>query len=118
MAGRSRGALRVHDHGETTADVTEGTPAGIGINWERCRYDWSEPGRVIATVIDSNVYAMPGSSWRITATATEPGSQVEMTWIRTFRHNPRGLFFGTLFRDRRQADLRSLCTSSDRQPGE
>ena len=88
----------VHDHGETTADVTEGTPTGIGINWERCRYDWSEPGRVIATVIDSNVYGIPGSSWQISAAAAEPGSQVTMTWIRTFRRNPRGLIFATLFR--------------------
>jgi hypothetical protein len=90
--------LIVHGHGHTTADVTEGTPAGIGINWERCRYEWSEPGRVIATVIDSNVYSTPGSSWQITATAAEPGSRVEMTWIRTFRRTPRGLIFGTLFR--------------------
>ena len=88
----------VHDQGETTAVVTEGTPAGIGINWERCRYDWSEPGRVIATVIDSNVYAVPGSSWQITATAADNGSRVDMTWIRAFRRNPRGLMFGTLFR--------------------
>ena len=27
--------LTVHALGETTADATEGTPAGIGINWER-----------------------------------------------------------------------------------
>ena len=53
---------------------------------------------MIATVIDSNVYAVPGSSWQITATGAEPGSQVEMTWIRTFRRNPRGLVFATLFR--------------------
>jgi len=49
--------LTVHALGETTAEATEGTPAGIGINWERCRYDWSDPGRVTATVTDSNVYA-------------------------------------------------------------
>jgi hypothetical protein len=88
----------VHDHGETVADVTEGTPVGIGVNWERCRYDWSEPGRVTATVLASNVYAVPGSSWQITTAAGDPGSLVEMTWIRAFRRNPRGLLFGTLFR--------------------
>ena len=90
--------LTVHDLGTTTADATEGTPAGIGINWERCRYDWSEPGRVTATVTDSNVYAHPGSSWELTATPSEAGSQVEMVWKRTFRRTPRGLIFGTLFR--------------------
>ncbi|HYV78551.1 MAG TPA: hypothetical protein VE979_10525, partial [Streptosporangiaceae bacterium] len=47
--------LTVHELRETTADATEGTPAGIGVNWERCRYDWSEPGRVTATVTGSNV---------------------------------------------------------------
>jgi hypothetical protein len=90
--------LLVHELGETTADATEGTPAGIGINWERCRYDWSEPGRVTATVTDSNVYAHPGSFWQLTATPSKCGSRVEMVWQRTFRRNPRGLLFGTLFR--------------------
>src|SRR5690348_5553566 len=56
----------LHHLGDTTADATEGTPTtGIGINWERCRYDWSEPGRVTATVTDSNIYAHPGSSWQL-----------------------------------------------------
>jgi hypothetical protein len=27
-------------------------PAGVGINWERCRYDWSQPGAVKAVVTD------------------------------------------------------------------
>src|ERR1700758_2689941 len=83
--------LTVHALGETTAEATEGTPAGIGINWERCRYDWSEPGRVTATVTDSNVYAHPGSSWQLTAAPAARGSRVEMVWQRTFRRNPRGL---------------------------
>ena len=90
--------LVVHQLGQTTADATEGTPIGIGINWERCRYDWSEPGRVTAAVTDSNVYARPGSFWQLTATPAEHGSRVEMVWQRTFRRNPRGLFFGTIFR--------------------
>ena len=78
----------VHELGETTAHATEGTPTGIGINWERCRYDWSEPGRVTATVTGSNVYARPGSFWQLTATPSEHGSRVEMVWQRTFRRNP------------------------------
>jgi hypothetical protein len=90
--------LTVHALGETTAEATEGTPVGIGINWERCRYDWSDPGRVTATVTDSNVYAHPGSSWQLTAAPAARGSRVEMVWHRTFRRNPRGLIFGTLFR--------------------
>ena len=90
--------LTVHQLSETTADATEGTPTGVGINWERCHYDWSQPGRVTATVTGSNVYAHPGSSWQLTAAASKRGSRVEMVWQRTFCRNPRGLFFGTLFR--------------------
>ena len=46
------GYLKVHDRGPTTADVTEGS-AGI---WERLRYDWSDPNRVVMTTTDSNVW--------------------------------------------------------------
>jgi hypothetical protein len=61
--------MSVHEMGQLSADVTEGTRAGPIVNWERCRYDWSTLGRVIAT--DSNVYASPGSKWEITATPNE-----------------------------------------------
>jgi len=90
--------LEVHTEGETSADVTEGTSAGIGDNWERCNYDWSRPDSVTATVTESNVYAVPGSSWEIKATPSDGGSRVEMLWIREFRPNARGRIFGTAFR--------------------
>jgi hypothetical protein len=89
--------MAVHELGETWADVTEGTRAGPVVNWERCRYDWSQPGAVKATVIDSNVYAFPGSSWELRATDTEAGSSVEMTWVREFSRRPRGRIFGLAF---------------------
>jgi len=44
--------LQVHDRGATHADVTEGS-SGI---WERLRYDWSDPDRVVMTTTDSNVW--------------------------------------------------------------
>jgi len=88
----------VHDLGDDWADVTEGTPAGIGINWERCRYDWSQPGSVKATVTSSNVYAAHGSSWELRATPADAGSRVEMIWVREFTRSARGRVFGTLFR--------------------
>ena len=90
--------FEVHDLGDTWADVTEGTKAGIGINWERCRYDWSQPGSVKAIVTDSNVYAVPGSSWELRATPIEGGSRVEMIWTRNFARSPRGAIFGALYR--------------------
>ena len=90
--------LEVHQLTQTSADVTEGTPAGVGINWERCRYDWSQPGAVKAVVTDSNVYRPPNSSWELRAAPADSGSKVEMIWIREFTHNARGRIFGTLFR--------------------
>ena len=90
--------LEVHAEGDTSADVTESTRAGFGDNWERCDYDWSRPGSVKATVKESNVYAVPGSSWEITATPSASGSRVEMIWIREFQSNARGRIFGTAFR--------------------
>jgi hypothetical protein len=90
--------LEVHELSDSSADVTEGTPAGIGINWERCRYDWSRPGSVKAVVTDSNVYAPVSSSWELRAAPADSGSRVEMIWIREFTHNARGRIFGTLFR--------------------
>ncbi|HUJ64096.1 MAG TPA: hypothetical protein VLX59_01065 [Acidimicrobiales bacterium] len=89
--------FEVHSIADKHADVTEGTGTGLGTNWERCRYDWSNPASVTAEVTDSNVYA-PGSSWTITAVAAPQGSQVEMTWARQFKHTIRGRLFGTAYR--------------------
>jgi len=44
--------LKVHDQGPGRADVTEGS-GGI---WERLRYDWSDPNRVVMTTTDSNTW--------------------------------------------------------------
>ena len=90
--------FEVHELNQTSADVTEGTPAGVGINWERCRYDWSQPGSVKAIVTNSNVYQPARSSWELRATPAKSGSNVEMIWIREFTHNARGRIFGTLFK--------------------
>jgi hypothetical protein len=90
--------LEIHAEGETSADVTEGTRAGVGDNWERCDYDWSRPGSVTATVTDSNVYAVPGSSWEMKVSPNKGGSRVEMIWIREFKRNARGRVFRVAFR--------------------
>lgn len=91
--------MEVHALGEETADVTEGTRAGVlGVNWERCDYDWSQPGCVKAPVTASNVYEPENSSWEITAVPASGGSRVEMKWVREFRHMPRGLLFGAMYR--------------------
>ena len=88
----------MHEIDGTSADVTESTGIGpFGTNWERCRYDSSQPGSVRAPVTDSNVYDPSGSSWEIRATPSEGGSQVEMVWGRQFKRSPKGIIFGTLF---------------------
>jgi hypothetical protein len=94
----SKRHMTVHSIGEATADVTEGTRLGPFVVWERCTYDWSMPGAVTATVTDSNVYAFPGSEWKITAFATSNGSRVEMTWTRCFRRRPLARVMGFMYR--------------------
>lgn len=46
------GYLKVHDKGDTQADVTEGS-RGV---WETLHYDWSNPERVVLTTTDSNMW--------------------------------------------------------------
>ena len=83
------GHFEVHEVGPTFAEVTEELwPTGI---WERCRYDWSTPGRVHATVLASNSL-VPGSTWELTATTTENGTRVEATFRRDFTRGARGRF--------------------------
>ncbi len=76
--------LQLHEAGETFAEVTEGNPWPIGYVWERLRYDWSEPGSVKGTVVDSNIFK-PGSTWEIRATPANGGSRVEVIGVRHLR---------------------------------
>ena len=55
------GYLKVHSMTATEADVTEGS-SGV---WERLRYDWSDPDRVVLTTTDSNVWGS-GSGYTYT----------------------------------------------------
>jgi hypothetical protein len=73
--------LQVHETGENFAVVTEGNPWPIGFVWERLRYDWSEPGWVKGTVLDSNIFK-PGSTWELGATPSHDGSRVEVIAVR------------------------------------
>ena len=58
--------LKVHDQGDTHADVTEGS-SGI---WERLHYDWSDPTRVVLTTVDSNLWG--GASGHTYTFTTQP----------------------------------------------
>ena len=76
--------FQVHQVGDTFAEVTEGNPWPIGIVWERLRYDWSMPGSIRGTVIDSNLFH-PGSTWELHATPAATGSRVEIFAQRNLR---------------------------------
>lgn len=84
--------LEVHERGDTYAVVTEGATGIARFAWERSRYDWSEPGTVTQTVLDSNVLA-PGSSWQLRVAARDDGgSTVQMRLERHFRRSLAGRY--------------------------
>jgi hypothetical protein len=59
--------FKVNELGDTWADVQEGTDLLGGV-WARERYDWSQPGRVTLTLIESPSFR-PGTviDYRVTA---------------------------------------------------
>jgi hypothetical protein len=58
--------------GPSQADVTEGS-AGV---WERLHYDWSDPGRVVMTTTDSNVWG--GGSGHTCTLTQQPGGSTSV----------------------------------------
>ena len=73
----------IYSVGEKTAEVKEGSSMpGVKV-WAREHYDWSEPGIVKWTVMESN-FCTPGSGL---VTTVEPradgGSRVHVVWERT-----------------------------------
>ena len=83
----------VHARGDTWAEVTEGSRF-LGTIWARERYDWSTPGRVRATVLDSNVFR-PGGTWELAAAGRDGSTKVTVTSRRRAR-GTRGRILGTL----------------------
>jgi hypothetical protein len=66
--------LKVHSEGPTEADVTEGSH-GI---WERLRYDWSDPNRVVLTTTDSNTWG--GNSSHTYALTPQPDGKTKVDY--------------------------------------
>ena len=70
--------LQVHDQGPDWADVTEGS-GGI---WERLRYDWSDPERLVLTTTDSNLWGgASGHTYTLTPQA-DGTTRVELVTVR------------------------------------
>ena len=79
----------VYEVTERRAEIREGYRGPI---WVRERYDWSEPGTVRFTVVDSG-FAKPGGSVVVRITPVEGGgSSLHVTWER----HGKGIF-GRLF---------------------
>ncbi|MFI6096169.1 hypothetical protein ACIA8G_11475 [Lentzea sp. NPDC051213] len=87
------GYLKVHDHGDTFADVTEGS-GGI---WERLHYDWSDPGHVVLTTVDSNVWG-GRSGHTYTFTRQADGTTVVRAEVVREGKNLKGRLLGFVFR--------------------
>lgn len=85
--------LNVHEEGPTFADVTEGNAQA----WERLRYDWSDPRRVVMRTIDSNLWG--GASGHVYTITPNPDgtTDVDAVVVRDGK-NFKGRVFGFLFR--------------------
>jgi hypothetical protein len=85
------GYLKVHDQGPGYADVTEGS---VGV-WERLRYDWSDPHRIVMTTTGSNLWGRR-SGHTYTLTPRPDGStDVDVVVVRQGK-NLRGRLFEVL----------------------
>jgi hypothetical protein len=83
--------LKVHDKGPTEADVTEGS-AGI---WERLRYDWSDPNRVVLTTTDSNAWANAASHTYTLKRNPDGTTDIDYVVVRNGK-NLKGRFLGVV----------------------
>ena len=85
----------VHESGPNFLDITEGD-FSFGLTYERSRYEWSEPGTVAGTVLESNVIK-PGSTFVLRASPRDAGgSLVELRVRREFWLGPKGRIGATI----------------------
>jgi hypothetical protein len=87
--------LKVHSKGTHDADVTEGS-GGI---WERLRYDWSNPNRVVLTTTDSNTWG--GASGYVYTFPRQPNGTTDIDVVivregKTVKGKVLGFVLGTI----------------------
>jgi len=89
--------LKVHHRGRTDADVTEGS-GGV---WERLRYDWSDPSRVVMKTTDSNIWG--GNSGHTYTFTRRPDGKTDIDAVvvrdgKNLKGHALGLVLGTVGR--------------------
>jgi len=72
--------FKVHELGDTWAEITEGTDVLGGV-WPRERYDWSQPGLVRLTLVDSADFR-PGTEIEYRVTPNAGGCHVAVDFQR------------------------------------
>ena len=86
--------FKVHQLGDTWAEVTEGTDVLGGV-WARERYDWSQPGLVRLTLVDSLDFR-PGSQTTYRVTPGSAGGCHVAVDFRRIARSARGRFVGAV----------------------
>jgi hypothetical protein len=81
--------LKVHDKEEGHADVTEGS-GGV---WERLRYDWSDPNRIVATTVDSNAWGGASGHTYTYTRGADGKTEIDYVVVRQGK-NVKGWFLG------------------------
>lgn len=84
---------KVHATGPAWAEVTE----GVTVAWSRERYDWSAPGVVTLTQLDSNVATGSGTI-RYTLLPMGEGTRITCDRHRLYRSSIDGLRAGIFMR--------------------
>jgi hypothetical protein len=76
--GLNPAEFKVFETGDTWAEIREGNGGGI---WARERYDWSQPGQVTWTVMESG-FSRPGSFVSAALRPRGSGTRIHITWNR------------------------------------
>lgn len=84
---------RVHNVGDTWADVQEGNNNRI---WARERYDWSTPGTVRWTVRESSFSTAGDYVETVVKRGPAGGSRVHVTWSRRGKTLPAKVMVGLI----------------------
>ena len=90
----SRKYYKVHSVTATSAEVTEGSHVFGGV-WGRERYDWSTPGTVTITMLESPI-AVPGGTWTYTVKGNGSGGSTITCDMRRKSKGIKGRLVGAL----------------------